>query len=119
MTSGGVYPLGAIYQVSLSKVAAVLGTEFSEAVRSDDGFSIDAVKFAEIAPTLPRDDAALLERVLNEAMAEPVEAGIEAAKQANFDPDLVSKEKFTDFLVQKGHKVSDGDFRLTVKMGEK
>jgi len=63
LQNGSVYPLSAFAELPVEKIAEVLGNEFADAIRDEQG-KLDPIKFAEIAPTLPRDDANLLERVI-------------------------------------------------------
>lgn len=68
LTTGHAWPMSEISKMSLEKIAGVLGHDFVKAVADDSGTKIDLDKFAALAPTLPRDDAALLETALNAAL---------------------------------------------------
>jgi hypothetical protein len=59
-------------KLPLSKIAEVMGKEFANAVSVNGKISWD--KFAEIAPTLPRGDAKLLESVIKSAQESPAGA---------------------------------------------
>jgi len=63
LQNGNVYPIGAFAELPVEKISEVLGNDFANAIKDEQG-KFDPVKFAEIAPTLPRDDANLLERVV-------------------------------------------------------
>jgi len=71
LQTGTIYPVGMLASLSLEKVAGVLGDEFAAQIKMSDG-SMDIAKFAEILPTLPRPDAKLIERVMEETMKEPI-----------------------------------------------
>lgn len=71
LTTGNAWSLDDLSEMPLDKIAGVLGDDFVKAVATDDGMSVSLEKFAEIAPTLPRDDAALLEQVLRAARGHP------------------------------------------------
>lgn len=71
LQTGGTYPVGLLATLPLEKVASVLGEDFLEHIKTPDG-DMDIAKFAEILPTLPRPDAKLIERVLEESMKEPL-----------------------------------------------
>jgi len=111
LTTGQVYPLGVIANLPLEKISEVLGKEFSDAVSAEDGLFVDAEKFAEIAPTLPRDDAALLDRAIEAAINEPLEKGARAAlmSRCSFD-----KDDLVEQFKAEGRNVATTDFQLTV-----
>lgn len=114
LTTGKAYPIGLIANLPLHKVAAVLGDDFQAAVCAEDGNSIDIAKFAEIAPTLPRDDAALLEKAIDQALQEPIDKIARAGLMAN---ESFSKTDLTNKLRAEGKHVldEDADYRLVIK----
>jgi hypothetical protein len=113
LTTGNVYPLGVFLQVPLEKIAAALGNEFSNAVRSADG-AIDPVKFAEVAPTLPRGDAMLLERALEAALNDP---STKEARPARMSKETFSKESLVEKFRREGHAVHpEQDYTLAIKL---
>jgi hypothetical protein len=63
LQNGNVYPISAFSELPVEKIAEVLGSEFADAIKDENG-KFDPEKFAEVAPTLPRNDADLLERVI-------------------------------------------------------
>ena len=63
LTSGNIYTKRALAGVPLEEVRAVMGDGFVSAV-SADGLFLDATKLAEIAPTMPRDDAELFDGLM-------------------------------------------------------
>jgi len=65
LTTGAAYPISQLKKLPLAKIAEVMGQEFADAV-SVNG-NVDWDKFAEVAPTLPRDDAKLLESLIKNA----------------------------------------------------
>jgi hypothetical protein len=67
LQTGNSFPLGAFGILPIEKVASVLGAEIADSLRGLDN-ELDLTKLAEIAPTLPRCDAKLLERLLEEAV---------------------------------------------------
>lgn len=62
LTTGEVVPFEALQTAPLAKIAGALG--FLERVQADGSLDINITKFAKIASTLPRDDAATLARLL-------------------------------------------------------
>lgn len=71
LTTGTVYTKDAVSRVPLEALVDVLGEEFARAV-SDDGLWVDREKMARVAATLPRGDAALLDKLLESLGAESV-----------------------------------------------
>lgn len=71
LTTGKVIPYEALQNAPLAKIASALG--FLTRVQSDKSLDVDISKFAKLASTLPRDDAALLERLLRAANVPIVE----------------------------------------------
>lgn len=65
LTSGTTYPLEAFAAIPLDKVAAILGDDFAKEVTVNG--QVDPQKFAELARTLPRPDALMLDKVIHEA----------------------------------------------------
>lgn len=63
LQNGQVIPLSSLARVPLKKLAA-MGDDFVEAMADDGGSQIDLYKAAEILPTLPRDDADLLTKLI-------------------------------------------------------
>lgn len=68
LTTGNAWPVEQLQSVDLHKIANVLGDEFVQAVTSPDGVTFDFNKFAEIVPTLPKNDASLLETALKASL---------------------------------------------------
>lgn len=62
MPSGTIYEKTAFQELPLSHVQDWMGQEFAEAV-SAGGMFVDPEKIAEIAPTLPRGDAEIFDRM--------------------------------------------------------
>ena len=85
LQTGSIYPVGLLASLPLEKVAGVLGEDFTAQIKTPDG-DLDIAKFAEILPTLPRPDAKLIERVLEESMKEPI------AKAASVGKRMMEKE---------------------------
>jgi len=65
LTTGEVIPFEALQSAPLAKIAGALG--FLERVQATDSLDVNITKFAKIASTLPRDDAATLSRLLRAA----------------------------------------------------
>ncbi len=80
LTSGNVYPKAAFAHVNLEAVRGTMGDGFASAV-SDDGLFLDAEKLAEVARTMPRDDAELFDSLMSQLNVRPVYK--EAAHQAS------------------------------------
>lgn len=64
MPSGTIYEKSAFEQLPLTHVKEWLGDEFADAISAGDMF-VDPDKIAAIAPTLPRGDAELFDRMAN------------------------------------------------------
>jgi hypothetical protein len=113
LTTGNVYPLELFRNLPIDKMAAVMGDEFADAVRNEAG-DLDLEKFAEVAPTLPRPDALLLERIVSSSEGEPtrMEKVARAAKSCDLSFD---KDEMRKFLADQGRKVSEPDYTLTAK----
>lgn len=62
LTSGSIYAKAALARVPLGEVRAVMGDGFADAV-SAGGLFVDTEKLAQVAPTMPRDDAELFDRL--------------------------------------------------------
>lgn len=71
LTSGNIYSKQALAGVSLEDVRSVMGDGFVSAV-SDDGLFFDTEKFAEVARTMPRDDAELFDSLMAQLHVRPV-----------------------------------------------
>lgn len=112
LTTGKSYPIGMILEIPLEKISSVLGDEFMDAVCGDDGISIDPVKFAEALPTLPRSDAVLLERAIEESFKEPLQKAARAGAMASTE---FSKEELMAQMKKAGKKARCEDFTLTIR----
>lgn len=112
LTTGNMYRLADFAGLPLDKVAAVLGEDFAQAV-GDENLRIDLNKFAEVAPTLPRPDAALLERILRESGRGATIKEARAALSANLTFD---KAETVEFFKKQGKKVSEPDYTLKVPL---
>jgi hypothetical protein len=80
MTTGSVYKVADFQGVKLQDVKDLLGDAFASEV-SADGFRVSPAKMAEIASTLPRPDAAMLDRLLEDVGIVPYSK--EAAHHTN------------------------------------
>lgn len=65
LTSGNIYSKQALSKVSLEDLRAVMGDSFASAV-SGEGLFLDTEKLAEVARTMPRDDAELFDRLMHQ-----------------------------------------------------
>lgn len=111
LQNGNVYRVGEFANLPLTKISEVLGSEFAEAVQDANG-NIDPEKFAEIAPTLPRDDANLLERVIQKAGPGDADLSKEANQNRNID---WSTEALKGWFQEKGARVQTRS-PISVKM---
>lgn len=111
LTTGNMYRLEDFTGLPMDKVAAILGDEFAAAV--SDGVRLDLTKFADVAPTLPRPDAALLERILQESGRRVTikEARAALSSKLSFD-----RQETVDLFEKKGKKVIKSDYTLTIPL---
>ena len=87
LTTGNAWSLEDVARLPLAKIAAVLGNDFADAVVDASGLHVDLQKFAEVAPTLPRDDAVLLEKAMAAAGTEKSAAELLLGKGLNQNDD--------------------------------
>lgn len=79
LQTGSIYDKAQLAKLAREDVTSVFGNDFANEVCT--GLDIDPEKIAEIAHTLPRPDAELLEHLLAEAGQRP-----QLAKSASYDP---------------------------------
>lgn len=90
LTTGTAYALKDLQKLPLAKIAGVLGQDFADAVT--DGNQMNWEKFAEVVPTLPRDDARLLENLIKDAENDVIPGGkAQGMPTSLFPPDQVEK----------------------------
>jgi len=70
LSTGKVYDRQAFKKIALDDIAALMGADFAKEVQA--GLEVDVEKLAELAETMPRDDAALFEQLLTEAGVPPI-----------------------------------------------
>jgi hypothetical protein len=117
LTTGNTYPVEALKHLPVDKIASVMGQELVDAILTSDGMHVDTEKAAEILPTLPRTDAALLERVLGEFADQEFNKTASLknnpfTKQPGEDP--FSRENMLDFFKKRGHHPKDIKYTLAV-----
>jgi hypothetical protein len=78
-TTGNIYEKAQLAKLAREDVAGLFGNDFANEVCT--GLEIDPEKIAEVAHTLPRPDAELLEHLLGEAGQRP-----QMSKAAEFEP---------------------------------
>ncbi len=71
LTTGTWYSKTALAKIGLGPIRDALGDQFANAI-SDDRVFLDLEKLAEIAPTLPRNDARIFDSMMAELRVEPV-----------------------------------------------
>lgn len=79
LQTGSIYDKAQLAKLAREDVASVFGNDFADEVCT--GFEVDPEKIAELAHTLPRPDAELLEHLLSEAGQRP-----QLAKSASYEP---------------------------------
>jgi len=79
LQTGSIYDKSQLAKLAREDVASVFGDDFANEVCT--GFDVDPEKIAELAHTLPRPDAELLEHLLSEAGQRP-----QLAKSASYEP---------------------------------
>lgn len=79
LQTGSIYDKDQLAKLAREDVASVFGADFANEVCT--GFDVDPEKIAELAHTLPRPDAELLEHLLAEAGQRP-----QLAKSASYEP---------------------------------
>lgn len=120
LTTGNSWPIEAFSHLPAQKIAEVLGGEVAEALAGNHGL-LDLEKFAEIAPTLPRPDAELLERALKAAAEDAYarekqgmskEGRAPLSAHLNFD-----KEEWNNWSVDKAReKPREVNFNLQIPL---
>lgn len=108
LVTGNAYPIGLLATLPLEKISQVLGQEISDSVMATDG-SVDLEKFAELCPTLPRPDALLLERMIDDVVKT---GSVKEARAPLMAGAKFTKEELTDKLTKQGKKVETRDFAL-------
>jgi len=88
MTSGTIYDRTQFKQIKLADVQALFGDDFADEVSL--GLSVDPVKMAELASTLPRGDAEDFDRFMNESGIEPIQTKA-ASMPTSIDPALLGQ----------------------------
>lgn len=78
MTSGTIYDRGDFERVKLADVESLFGKDFATEVAT--GLKVDPEKMAELASTMPRDDADLFDRFMNDCGIEPMQVKSASAK---------------------------------------
>lgn len=79
LTSGNAYRKEQFGKLALDDVKALFGDDFADQVKR--GFDVDPEKMAELAHTLPRGDAELLDRMMADCGLQPVMAKAASARQ--------------------------------------
>lgn len=85
LTNGSIYNKPDFKRVKLSEVQALFGDSFASEIRS--GLDVDPEKFAQLAHTLPRGEADMLDRLLSDHAITPL------GKQAAMSKVGFSKEQ--------------------------
>lgn len=111
LTTGKAYKLAELKGLQLEKLAEVVGKEFSDAIMDKSG-QVDWAKFAEIAPTLPRGDARLLESLLKEAVKDKVQLEKEARLRSTPKYSLAETKRV---FREMGASVEDNDEQADFK----
>lgn len=94
MTSGKVYRTDDFNRLKLRDVGDMMGEEFADLV-SSDGLRVSPEKLAEQAATLPRTDAALIERLLEDVGIMPV------YKEASYNQPKMTKDDWRKLAQQR------------------
>lgn len=89
-TSGNTYKLADTDKLKLAEVKALMGSDFAEAI-STGGLFVSPEKLAEIAPTLPRGDATLFDKMLATFGIHPV------AKEAAYEDTSLTQEELKEW----------------------
>jgi len=77
MTTGSIYEIEQFGQLKVADISDLFGPDFAKEVSK--GLKIDSQKMAEVAQTLPRPDAQMLDRLMEQNGLAPI------AKQASFN----------------------------------
>lgn len=79
LTSGNAYRKEQFSKLALDDVRSLFGDDFADQIRS--GFDVDSEKMAELAHTLPRGDAELLDRMMADCGLHPVQVKAASVRQ--------------------------------------
>jgi hypothetical protein len=117
LTTGNSWPVESFLTLPLEKIAEVLGGDFTGHVTGADG-EVDPVKFADVARTLPRDDAVLLERAMRAAVKSAALGMQKEARASKQSRQSFGKDDLIARLRKEGRQVvnADQDFRLTARL---
>lgn len=85
LTSGNAYRKEQFSKLALDDVRSLFGDDFADQVKK--GFEVDSEKMAELAHTLPRGDAELLDRMMADCGLHPVQVKAASVKQGFSDRD--------------------------------
>lgn len=117
LTTGAAIPFSLLQQIPMAKVAAAMGEDFARAVTADNSLDIDLEKFAQIASTLPRPDAQLLEQVINASVKEAGAAASSSTKtrQGAIYDQLSDKQSAEDYFSELG-RLNQQDYRFSTAL---
>jgi hypothetical protein len=79
LTSGNIYSRGDLASIKLADVRDLFGSEFADDV-SGGLNNVDPEKLAELASTMPRDDAELFDKLATEAGIAPIQVKAASAQ---------------------------------------
>lgn len=91
LTTGNIYRREDVVKLALSEIRGVLGDDLAEAMSI--GLMLDPEKLAEVAPTLPRPDAALLDSVMAEHGVRPLRKAAQAVRRPSHAELLQLRER--------------------------
>lgn len=70
LSTGKVYDRSTFKKIALDDLSALMGADFAKEVQA--GLDVDVEKLAELAETMPRDDALLFEKLLTDTGIPPI-----------------------------------------------
>lgn len=113
LTTGAVFALDEIKKAGIEPFT-VLNDDYLKAVAANDQGDLDMLKIADVLPTIPKDDAQVLERALTAVGVKPMEK-LAMVKNA-FDISKLSVKGFSEVL--GAPKDSDFVARFNLRHGQ-
>ena len=117
LNTGSVYDLADLSRVGIEPYGAI-STKLAQALAADDTGAVDLEKVAEILPTLPRDQAVVLDKAFEAVGVKPQDAisSMQVKSAANIgNMNAFNLDEWYKFARERGHGVHE-NFRICMQM---